>query len=163
MGPTQRYGESYDNWLKRAAQEKKLGKEIDAALEADELYTPGNMKTALKREGTGNKPQLSYILEFERALDLIAGVMERGAEKYARTNWKGFGPNSGLPILLDSVMRHLKARMNHEVYDKDMGTDHLANAACGLLFALYHHGEEPANVEPTITVPPLVFSKGDHK
>lgn len=97
----------------------------------------------LQRLGTGVKPQLSYILDFDHALDRITEVMQRGAKKYSRNNWKGGGPNASLDILLDSVVRHLKARQNGEVYDAECGTDHLANACCGLLFALYHHGKAP--------------------
>ncbi len=89
------------------------------------------------------KPQLSYILEFGRALDLVAGVMERGAMKYDRKNWQLGGENMSLESILDSVMRHLKASLSGEVFDRDMKTDHLANAACGILFALYHHGMRP--------------------
>lgn len=97
----------------------------------------------LQRAGTGVKPPLSYILDFGPALDRIVEVMERGAKKYSRNNWKGGGKNAGLSVQLDSVMRHLAARQCGEVYDADMGTDHLANAVCGLLFALYHHGQKP--------------------
>jgi len=97
----------------------------------------------VKRYGTGKKPPLSYILEFDQAIDYIALAMERGAKKYARLNWKNGGPNSELSILLDSVLRHLKARLNGEVFDVESGNDHLANAACGLLFALYYHGKAP--------------------
>lgn len=101
------------------------------------------MKQTVKRFGTGKKPPLSYILEFDQAIDLIAYAMEKGAEKYSRLNWKNGGPNTELSILLDSVLRHLKARLNGEVFDKDSGSDHLANAACGLLFALFYHGQNP--------------------
>lgn len=97
----------------------------------------------VKRYGTGKKPPLSYILEFDHAVDLISWAMDKGAKKYARLNWKNGGPNSELNILLDSVLRHLKARLNGEVFDQESGNDHLANAACGLLFALYYHGQAP--------------------
>ena len=114
-------------------------------------YGPG-LTPQIKREGTGVKPQLSYILDFGRALALIAVVMMRGAFKYARNNWKGSGENASLPILLDSVMRHLTARQCGEVYDKaengGINTDHLANATAGLLFALYHHGQEALPYKP---------------
>lgn len=100
--------------------------------------------TELQRAGTGVKPPLSYVLDFGPALDRIAEVMARGAKKYSRNNWKGGGKNAELATQLDSVMRHLAARQCGEVYDADMGTDHLANAACGILFALYHHGKAPA-------------------
>jgi len=104
----------------------------------------GESTTELQRAGTGVKPPLSYVLDFGPALDRIAEVMARGAKKYSRNNWKGGGKNAELAIQLDSVLRHLAARQCGEVYDADMGTDHLANAACGLLFALYHHGKAPA-------------------
>lgn len=97
----------------------------------------------LQRAGTGVKPPLSYILDFGPALDRIVEVMDRGAKKYSRNNWKGGGKNATLSVQLDSVMRHLAARQCGEVYDAEMGTDHLANAVCGLLFALYHHGQKP--------------------
>ena len=96
----------------------------------------------IKREGTGKKHPLYFILDFGRALALVAVVMLRGSYKYTRNNWKGTGPNAELPILLDSVMRHLVDRQCGEVHDPEMGTDHLANATAGLLFALYHHGKE---------------------
>lgn len=89
------------------------------------------------------KAQLSYILEFGRALDLISGVMERGALKYERKNWALGGKNVTLESLMDSTMRHLKDRMDGKVYDTESGHDVLAHAACGILFALYHHGQEP--------------------
>ena len=103
----------------------------------------------MQRHGTGVKPQLSYILDFGHALAKVAEVMHRGhiLRGYARNNWKGGGGNADLPTLLDSVMRHLEARQNgevHDLFEKDgIGTDHLANACAGLLFALYHHGQEP--------------------
>jgi len=103
----------------------------------------------IKRDGTGKKPPLSFILDFGRALALVAVVMLRGSYKYARNNWKGGGPNAELPILLDSVMRHLVARQCGEVHDLEMGTDHLANACAGLLFALFHHGQEALPFSPS--------------
>lgn len=109
-----------------------------------DLTAPGSMHVpVMQRAGTGVKPPLSYILDFDHALDRVVEVMERGAKKYSRNNWKNGGPNTELPVLLDSVMRHLKARENGEIHDADCGTDHLANAACGILFALYHHGKAP--------------------
>jgi hypothetical protein len=104
--------------------------------------------TEMKREGTGVKPPLSYILDFGPALDHVAEVMNRGhiLRGYERNNWKGGGKNATLDVLLDSVMRHLRARQCGEVYDpydkKGIGTDHLANGCAGLLFALYHHGKD---------------------
>jgi len=106
-------------------------------------FEPTDIMEGETRRHNEGKPQLSYILEFDYALDLVAGVMERGAKTYSRGNWKLGGRHTELASLLDSAMRHLKDRQSGEVYDPKMGTDHLANAACNILFALYHHGQEP--------------------
>lgn len=109
-----------------------------------DFHEPGKLVSTLRYNK--NKPQLSYILEFDHALDMIADVMTKGAVKYARNNWKLGGDNTELSSLLDSAMRHLKARQNGEDYDPDFGSDHLAMAACNILFALWHHGEWPREV-----------------
>ena len=113
----------------------------------DRVWGPGlpirTAEAAVTTRYNEGKPQLSYILEFDYALDRLAEVMERGAKTYARNNWKLGGENTELESLLDSVTRHLKARLNGQVYDEKMGTDHLANAAAGIMFALYHHGVAP--------------------
>lgn len=80
------------------------------------------------------KPQLSYLLDFDRALDALVKVCEQGAIKYEELNWKKGGKPDREYI--DSCLRHVKAYQNGEVYDKDMGTIHIANAAWNLLAML---------------------------
>ncbi len=85
------------------------------------------------------KPQLSYILEFDHALNGIAKVMEMGAEKYDRGNWK-----IGLPKeqLLDSLMRHLVHLANGDSNDDESGLPHIHHVLANALFYAYHHEPE---------------------
>lgn len=64
------------------------------------------------------KPQLSYLLDFPLAAKGLAARFEIGAKKYGRDNWK-----KGLDEtqIIDSLMRHLLAFNNGEVYDEDGG------------------------------------------
>jgi len=57
------------------------------------------------------KPQLSYPLSTRFALEGVAKVMEFGANKYSRDNWK-----MGLPLeaTLDSLLRHLTKLLDGE-------------------------------------------------
>lgn len=92
---------------------------------------------ALKEKATrfnNGKPEMSEILKFGSALVDVATVMEMGAIKYEVGNWlKGGKPDKEY---LDSAMRHLMAHISGELYDQELGTKHLANAAWNLLAAL---------------------------
>ena len=80
------------------------------------------------------KPELGRVLKFGSALDDLAAVMARGAEKYAEDNWLIGG--KPLAEYIDSATRHLRSVAVGEVYDGDLGTKHLAMAAWNCLAAL---------------------------
>ena len=64
------------------------------------------------------KPELSFILDAPLAMKGLAERFALGARKYPRHNWKkGFQQES----LIDSLLRHLLAFQNGEVYDEDGG------------------------------------------
>lgn len=87
------------------------------------------------------KPNLSYFLKFVNPMKAIARIMEFGAIKYEEDNWKlGGKPDREY---LDSMMRHLTAWMEGELYDQDSGCSHLGHAIWNLL-ALHelNHSDE---------------------
>jgi hypothetical protein len=77
------------------------------------------------------KFMLSMILEAPHALDGIAAVLEFGATKYSRSNWK-----KGLPVteIIDSMLRHQMAYLNGEDHDPESHLPHVDHIACNALF-----------------------------
>lgn len=78
------------------------------------------------------KPDLS-LLPFP-ALEEVARVMMFGAGKYGRSNWKG-----GLAEerLIAAALRHIGRDLEGEKLDGESGEQHVAHAACNLLFILW--------------------------
>lgn len=77
------------------------------------------------------KTQLSYMLDADVAMKGMCDVFAFGAEKYARGNWK-----KGLPPLeiMDSLLRHITAYNNGEVYDPESGLPHIDHITCNAVF-----------------------------
>ena len=75
------------------------------------------------------KPQYSLI--DLKSLEPMARVLEFGAKKYARDNWK-----KGLPMsqILDSMMRHIAAMQDGEYIDPESGLPHIGHIQCNALF-----------------------------
>jgi len=93
----------------------------------------------MSRDNSG-KPKLSYMLDFPHTSAEVANVLEMGAEKYARNNWKKGAPMTETE---DSLMRHLLAFHNGEDLDEESGMSHLAHVICNAQFLLenyYMHG-----------------------
>ena len=94
-----------------------------------------------------SKPQMSYLpSSFFRALtghrseDLnigliedIARVLEFGAKKYSKDNWRASG---SWCKCADSALRHLIAYMAGDVVDPESGLPHLAHLGCNLTFLI---------------------------
>jgi len=68
------------------------------------------------------------------SLEEIARVLQFGARKYDRNNWKKGGKWSRV---VDACFRHLYAWLKGEDEDPETGISHLAHAACNLLFLIY--------------------------
>lgn len=93
------------------------------------------------------KPRLSFfpssfwdVLMFHRKDDLnedmifdIAKVLDFGAAKYTKDNWRTSG---SWCKCADSGLRHLLAYIQGEVYDQESGLPHLAHFGCNLVFLI---------------------------
>lgn len=93
------------------------------------------------------KPQLSYVLSARYAIEGIAEVMEQGAKKYDRDNWK-----KGLSAenCIDSLLRHLTKYMDGEELDPETGCPHLDHVATNAMFLAHHHnGKKEKNEQAT--------------
>lgn len=67
------------------------------------------------------------------ALQQVAGILAFGATKYGKHNWRAgmnWTRNS------DAALRHIYAWVSGETMDPESGFNHLAHAACCLLFLL---------------------------
>ena len=78
-----------------------------------------------------NKPSLSLIPN--KPLLEIARVLDFGSRKYSAHNWReGIEQDR----LLSAALRHIYANNEGETVDAESGLNHLAHAACCILFAL---------------------------
>lgn len=75
------------------------------------------------------KPEYSYI--DLSCLEPCARVLEFGARKYSRNNWK-----KGMPLnkIVDSMLRHIAALQRGEWIDPESGLPHIGHIQCNALF-----------------------------
>lgn len=98
----------------------------------DEVGREPNEPAVALRFNSG-KPQLSFILEFPKSITGVANVMEMGAGKYGRDNWKKGGLTH--ESYMDSCLRHLMKYANGEVIDEESGHNHIEHAIVNLMMA----------------------------
>lgn len=89
-----------------------------------------NKKSGTKHDN--GKPQLD-LLPME-ALEEISKVLTFGLQKYSKDNWKG-----GLEYsrLIAAALRHIYKFNSKIDTDDESGENHIAHAACNLMFLLY--------------------------
>lgn len=63
----------------------------------------------------------------------VAAVMAMGAKKYGTHNWR---KGSAWSRYISSTLRHIFAWLSGETNDPESGINHLAHAACNLLFVI---------------------------
>lgn len=78
--------------------------------------------------------KLDYTLVPWDGLEEVVKVLEFGARKYARDNWKHV--EGADTRYLAAAFRHLIAYNTGEKVDQETGLSHLAHAGCCLLFLL---------------------------
>lgn len=84
--------------------------------------------TGMKFDGD----KLDYTLLPWDSIEDIVKVLEFGARKYARDNWK----NVEAERYVKAAFRHLIAYQQGETVDQESGLPHLAHLGCCVLFLL---------------------------
>lgn len=79
------------------------------------------------------KPEWSLV--HFKSLEPMVRVLEFGAQKYDRDNWK---KEMSLDKILDSAQRHLAAMIDGENIDKESGLEHAGHVMCNMMFYIYH-------------------------
>ena len=77
------------------------------------------------------------LMPFDAVEDIVQ-VLEFGAKKYSRDNWKA-GEGFKYSRVLNSLLRHIFAYMHGEDVDPESGLSHLAHAGCNILFLLHYN------------------------
>ncbi len=113
-----------------------ISKDVDSALKMirNQIFTRSN----------SGKVQWSLV-DFD-TFEPMVRVLEAGAEKYDRSNWKKGDLNKQEQLeLWESLFRHVKDIQKGlesgdpiDIYDKDLGINHIGNAMCNLMFLSYH-------------------------
>lgn len=82
--------------------------------------------------------KLDYTLLPWTVLDNVVKIMEYGAIKYGRFNWKK------VPRIeyVKAGLRHVTAYLKGETVDKESGFNHLDHACCNMLYASYPRNKE---------------------
>ena len=95
------------------------------------------MSTIIKRNKQGktaarfNQGKPKYSMLDLTCLKPGVRVLEFGADKYERDNWK-----KGMPVsqILDSLLRHVSALQRGEFVDQESGLPHIGHIQCNALF-----------------------------
>lgn len=69
----------------------------------------------------------------------MAEVLTYGAKKYKPNSWQNV--KNGKNVHYASMMRHLLAWKNGEIFDKETGLSHLKHAMTNCMFLLYHENK----------------------
>jgi len=82
-----------------------------------------------------NEGKLHWGLVDFASLQEMVKVLEYGANKYSRDNWK---KGLGRTEVLESTMRHLTAMFAGEEIDEESSLPHVGHVMCNMLFYSYY-------------------------
>lgn len=95
------------------------------------------MKTQALRYNNG-KPKWSLV-DFNSLKPMVA-ILEFGAKKYSKDNWK-----KGMPMseVIESLLRHTFALLNGEMDDQESKLTHIGHIQCNAMFLAYIAENKP--------------------
>ena len=95
-----------------------------------------------------NQGKLQWSLVDFDSLEGLVRVLEYGAQKYSKDNWK-----KGMPVtqVTESLMRHLFAFLRGEDVDPESGCRHISHVMCNTMFLEYILREKPHYDDRTTT------------
>ncbi len=93
-----------------------------------------------------NSGKPDWSLMEEDAFEVMIRVLEAGAKKYSADNWKKGRPSKEKMLdTWNSTFRHLKEIKKgiksgdpKDIYDLDLGINHIGNLMCNAMFMGYH-------------------------
>jgi hypothetical protein len=87
---------------------------------------------------SAGKPQWSQV-DFD-SIEPMVRVLEYGAKKYNKGNWK-----KGMPVseVCECLLRHTFALLKGEINDKESGLPHIGHVQCNAMFIAYILREHP--------------------
>ena len=121
--------------LRRKIDQMHAERDCVAALESTDRHLSSTDLHAPGAKDDKAKPMAGVLLDFSRALQLVADVGTYGAKKYTRQGWCVVP--EGSQRYTDALVRHLLAMdVDPDGLDKETGLPHLAHVAWNALAVL---------------------------
>lgn len=99
-----------------------------------------------------NNGKLQWSLVHFKSLEPMVKVLEFGAQKYDRDNWK---KGLGLGKVMESMMRHVAAIMDGEITDPESGLPHIGHIMCNAMFWQYEYEKYGDSIPEAVKQRPL--------
>jgi hypothetical protein len=128
-----------DDFMQALKQQKEMLKHVEASkIDAIRESMKINQTAEQALRYNQGKPQWSLI-DFD-SLEGLVHVLEYGARKYSKDNWK-----KGMPVtqVSESLMRHLFAFLRGDDIDPESGCRHISHVMCNAMFLEYILREKP--------------------
>lgn len=111
-----------------------------------QVFNPEPLEAMLRFVSTQERVDLMAAIRgmiahrgFAPFLEQVATVLAYGAQKYCDNGWQTV--EDPIARYGNACVRHLVASASGDCYDEESGIEHLAHAACNMLF-LFHFLEE---------------------